>query len=174
MAMDFNIRPANFDEYDLLADVERSAAQRFLQVGLADIAEAEPTDAEFIGTVAAFGGAFVAARQEDDAPVGFILVGILDRAAHIYELSVAEDYGRQGIGRLLIEEASRYAGAEGVTALTLSTFRDVPWNGPFYEQLGFRYLSRAEWTPALHILHKLEKLNRLPVKRRAFMRWDGE
>jgi GNAT superfamily N-acetyltransferase len=154
--------------------VERSAAQRFNQVGLTSIAQAEPTDTEFIGTVAAFGGAFVAALPEDDMPVGFILVGMLDRAAHIYELSVAEEHGRQGIGRLLIEEASRYAGAEGVTALTLSTFQDVPWNGPFYEQLGFRYLTRAEWTPALHILRKLEKLHGLPMERRAFMRWDAE
>ena len=172
--MDYNIRPVNFDEYDLLADVERSAAQRFLKVGLADIANADPTDLEFIGTVAAFGGAFVAARPEDDMPVGFILVGLLDRAAHIYELSVAEEYGRQGIGRMLIEEASRFAGAEGVPSVTLSTFHDVAWNGPLYEQFGFRYLSRAEWTPALHILHKLERQHGLPVERRAFMRLDQE
>lgn len=172
--MDFNIRPVNFDEADLLADVERSAAQRFVEIGMQSIAEAEPTDPEFIGTVAAFGGAFVAARPEDDYPVGFILVGLLDKAAHIYEISVAEEYGRQGIGRMLIEEASRFAGAEGVNALTLSTFHNVAWNGPLYEQLGFRYLSRAEWTPALHILHKIEKQHGLDVERRAFMRLDLE
>ena len=140
-AMDYKIRPVNFDEYDLLADVERSAAQRFRRSRSGRASpQAEPTDPEFIGAVAAFGGAFVAARDEDDMPVGFILVGLLDRAAHIYELSVAEEHGRQGIGRMLIEEASRFAGAEGVSAVTLSTFHDVAWNGPLYEQLGFRYL----------------------------------
>jgi acyl-CoA dehydrogenase len=35
-----------------------------------------------------------------------------------------------------------------MAAVTLSTFRDIPWNAPLYERIGFRYLDRAEWTPA--------------------------
>jgi ribosomal protein S18 acetylase RimI-like enzyme len=172
--MDYTIRPARFDEYDLLGDIERSAGRRFGEVGLAELADAEPTDPEFIGAVGAFGGVFVAAQDVDDTPVGFILVGMLDRAAHIYELSVAEEHGRRGLGRRLIEEACRFAGAEGAPAVTLSAFRDIPWNGPLYEQLGFRYLDRSEWTPALYLVHDLEIRKGLQVERRAFMRWEGE
>jgi len=171
--MEYTIRPAQFDEYDLLGDIERSASRRFIDVGLVEIADAEPLDPEFIGAVGAFGGVFVAA-DDSNTPVGFILVGMLDRAAHIYELSVAEEHGRRGLGRRLIEEACRFAGAEGVSAVTLSTFRDIPWNGPLYERLGFEYLERSQWTPALYILHDLELRKGLPVERRAFMRWEGE
>lgn len=172
--MDYHIRPARFDEYDLLPDIERSAARRFVAHGLAEIADEEPTDPEFIASVGAFGGVFVAALADDDVPIGFILVGLLDRAAHIYEVSVSEEHGRRGLGRRLIDEASRFAGAEGVSAVTLSTFRDIPWNGPLYEQLGFRYLDRSEWTPALFLLHRAEVEQGLPASRRAFMRFDTE
>ena len=139
-----------------------------------EVARAEPTDPEFIGAVGAFGGVFVAATAGEDLPVGFILVGMLDRAAHIYEVSVSEDHGRQGLGRRLIDEASRFAGAEGMQAVTLSTFRDIPWNGPLYERLGFRELDRVEWTPALFLLYRLEVERGLPVARRIFMRYDTE
>ena len=27
------------------------------------------------------------------------------------------------------------------TSLTLTTYVEVPWNGPYYERLGFRYLA---------------------------------
>lgn len=29
------------------------------------------------------------------------------------------------------------AGNQGFSALTLTTFRDIPWNAPFYTRLGF-------------------------------------
>jgi hypothetical protein len=33
--------------------------------------------------------------------------------------------------------------------VTLTTFRDVPFNRPFYERRGYRVLEEAEWTPEL-------------------------
>lgn len=40
----------------------------------------------------------------------------------------------------------------GLPALTLVTFRGVPWNAPHYERLGFRELAAAEITPGLAAL----------------------
>lgn len=162
------VRRARTDDLPRLADIERSAANLFRTVGLDDIADAEPASLEFVTSVAAAGAVLVAAV--DDAPVGFVLVGFLDRAAHIYELSVAEAHWRKGLGRRLMAEACAFAVREGAPAVTLSTFCDLPWNGPFYERFGFRYLGRAEWTPALHLLHHRETDIGLPVARRAFMR----
>lgn len=168
--MSDGVRRARLEDLPRLADIERSAGNLFRTVGLAEVADAEPASLEFVSSVAAAGGAFVA--TVDDAPVGFVLVGFLDRAAHIYELSVAEAHGRKGHGRRLMAEACRFAAGEGAPAVTLSTFRDLPWNGPFYERLGFHYLARGEWTPALHMLHHREIEIGLPVARRAFMRKD--
>lgn len=44
-------------------------------------------------------------------------------------MSVHPDSARRGVGRSLIEQAARQAAAEGIAALTLTTFSQVPWNG---------------------------------------------
>lgn len=46
----------------------------------------------------------------------------------------------------LVEEWGRGAGRP---ATTLTTFRDVPWNGPYYRRLGYRVLAQAEIGPEL-------------------------
>ena len=96
---DYAVRPARSDELGFLPGIERLAARRFQTVGMADLAEGEPTDIAFIRSVAKLGGVFVAATRPDDNPVGFILVGLLDRTAYIYELSVLENHAGHGLGR---------------------------------------------------------------------------
>ncbi|WP_411757210.1 hypothetical protein [Streptomyces venezuelae] len=43
-----------------------------------------------------------------------------------------------------------------MTALTLTTFADVPWNAPYYARIGFRPLADAELTPALRTIRAHE------------------
>jgi hypothetical protein len=54
-----------------------------------------------------------------------------------------------GIGRALIDQVRSWALAAGLPAVTLTTFRDVPWNGPLYQHLGFRFLDEHEIGPEL-------------------------
>jgi ribosomal protein S18 acetylase RimI-like enzyme len=168
------IRRALPAEHRQIGEIERSAARLFATVGMTDIAEGEPTSIEFIEAVARAGAVYVATVGAMDWQelAGFALVGFLDQAAHIHELSVAEEHGRKGIGRQLIETACNFAADNGRQAVTLSTFRDIPWNGPFYQRLGFRFLQRIEWTPAMFLLHDREVQNGLPVEQRGFMRKD--
>lgn len=42
---------------------------------------------------------------------------------------------RQGLGTALLEAVCSWAKARGFPAVTLSTFRDVPSDGPFYRRL---------------------------------------
>ena len=42
-----------------------------------------------------------------------------------------------------------WARAHGYPALTLLTFRDVPWNGPYYASLGFSPLQDDALAPEL-------------------------
>jgi RimJ/RimL family protein N-acetyltransferase len=80
------------------------------------------------------------------AEVNGALVGRLSLArdahpasGHVADLGLMIDgsYRRQGIGRALMQEAERWAGANGVTKLELHVF---PWNEPaiaLYESLGY-------------------------------------
>src|SRR5262249_25990398 len=77
-----------------------------------------------------------------------------------------------GIGRRLVDTVCDWAKAQGFSAITLSTFRDVPWNGPFYERLGFRSLSPAELSPALRDVRAREKMLGIALDQRVMMRRD--
>ena len=55
-------------------------------------------------------------------------------------------------------------------ALTLLTFRDVAWNGPYYERLGFRALGDDELGPGLRALRDAEPAKGLDPAQRVAMR----
>lgn len=170
--MTYAIRPARAEELSLLPEIERKASRRFAATRFSHVVDEEPSNVEFIAAVAGAGLVVVAADAA--VPVGFALADVLDRAVHLYELSVLEDHGRRGLGRKLIDEVCRFAADVGLSAATLATFRDIPWNGPFYRRTGFRFLPREEWTPALHLLHLREVDIGLPVEERGFMRKELE
>lgn len=54
--------------------------------------------------------------------------------------------------------------------MTLTTFRDVPWNAPFYARAGFRELAAAELSPELAELVREEAARGLDPERRVVMR----
>jgi len=92
---------------------------------------------------------FVLIAERQQAPIGFVLVRPIDGRAHILETAVALRAQGQGVGRAMIAEAERIARERGYTAATLTTFRDVAWNGPFYERLGYRTIEPDEHRPEL-------------------------
>jgi hypothetical protein len=50
---------------------------------------------------------------------------------------------------------------DGRAAITLTTFRDVPWNAPYYERLGFTVVEPADQGPELAAL-VAEEAERIP------------
>ncbi|AXB46984.1 GNAT family N-acetyltransferase [Amycolatopsis albispora] len=70
-------------------------------------------------------------------PAGFARVEVVDGNAHLEQLAVHPAHFRRGIGTQLVRAVLDWARAEGFGAVTLCTFADIPWNGPFYRKLGF-------------------------------------
>lgn len=68
---------------------------------------------------------------------GFAHVIYLDGFAHLEQVSVRPEMMRRGMGTALVRSAMAEAQASGYAELSLCTYRDVPWNGPFYAGLGF-------------------------------------
>ncbi|KAJ3327641.1 hypothetical protein HDU93_001853 [Gonapodya sp. JEL0774] len=78
-------------------------------------------------------------------PVGFAMIEVFDQHhAHLAEISVDPTYGRLGIGTALVRRVLNWAASQNFKKMTLTTFRDVAWNHPFYEKLGFCVLSDGE------------------------------
>ncbi len=70
--------------------------------------------------------------------VGFALVEPSGDRLHLEELDVLPEHGGRGLGRALVSEVERWAIDNHFAEITLTSYRDVPWNAPFYARLGFR------------------------------------
>lgn len=164
----YEIRLARREEIAHLPAVEIACGRLFAEIGMADVAAHEPTALEIHAAALALGRLWVAARA--DVPVGFALVEEIDGCAHLEEIAVHPDHGRQGLGARLVEAVAAWAAQAGFPALTLSTFRDVAWNGPFYRHHGFRELRPDEWTPGLYEARRHEAEAGLDLEARILMR----
>lgn len=82
------------------------------------------------------------------------------------------DHAGRRIGFRLIETLAAWARDRGVPALTLTTFTEVAWNGPYYLRCGFRYLTDDELTPGLREIRAAEAVAGLDAWPRACMRRD--
>jgi GNAT superfamily N-acetyltransferase len=77
-------------------------------------------------------------------PFGFAHVEVVDGFAYLAQLSVRPEQMRRGYGAALVRAAMREAWLLGYERLSLTTYRDLPWNGPFYDSLGFEEESSPE------------------------------
>ena len=101
--------------------------------------------------------------------VGFVLAGSVDDNAHLLEIDVIPAYSRQGIGRGLIAQVIDWARTQEYKYLTLTTFRDVPWNGLFYARIGFEELDVQQMGKQLAQILLEEKENNLVAWERCAM-----
>lgn len=162
------IRLGRIEDIAPIRAIERAAGQRFVQVGMADIAAHEPIGPEPLGEYVSDGRCWVA--TDDDAPVGYAVVDVIDGAAHIEQISVMPSHQGRGYGRALIDVVATWARAHELHALTLTTFDDVPWNRPLYEHLGFRVVPISELSAALTALREEEAGYGLDPEIRVVMR----
>jgi GNAT superfamily N-acetyltransferase len=77
------------------------------------------------------------------ATVGFVMFEPQPARFYIQELDVLTAHAGQRIGAALIEQVATLARAQQVTALTLSTFREVPWTAPYCRWPGFVDIDEA-------------------------------
>lgn len=162
------IRPARPADLAFLPAIERSACEAFRSLGMDVVADDDPGSVAELEPYSEDDRAFVAV-DDGDLPVGYLLLDTVDGTAHVVQVSVSPDHAGRGTGTALIERAVSWAGAHELHALTLTTFVEVPWNGPWYERLGFRYLTPDEETPGLRAIREHERAAGLDAWPRACM-----
>ena len=74
----------------------------------------------------------------------------------------------------MLDRVRMWALETGRSAISLTTFADVPWNRPLYEHLGFRVLAGDEIGPELRALRAEEAVHGLDPTIRVCMRLDIE
>lgn len=133
------LRVADADELDELVEVERRADTLFAVAGIGRL----PDPAGAHESISDAAVVLVAGRPA----VGFARVDVVDGNAHLEQLSVLPGHMRRGVGSALLSAACDWAVEQGYRAMTLCTFADVEWNGPFFAAQGFAPV--AQLTPGL-------------------------
>jgi ribosomal protein S18 acetylase RimI-like enzyme len=146
------VRPATIDDVALIQAVEVAAGERFRDIEdprISRCADAPPYWTAGLERASLEQRAWVAV-DDGGSIIGFAVAWEVDGEGHLDELAVAPAHGRRGVGRALVDEVVAWTRARGLASVTLTTFRDVPWNSPYYEKLGFDIVSPL--TPALQAL----------------------
>ncbi|GAA2965311.1 GNAT family N-acetyltransferase [Actinokineospora diospyrosa] len=138
------IRAATAADFERLQEIEVLAGAAFRDIGMPEIADDDPPTIEELAESVAGGLAWVAEYQ--GRVVGYLQAEVVGGCAHVAQVSIDPIVRGRGLGRALVDHLEGWAIDHNLEALTLTTFRDVPWNAPYYERIGFR---QVEPTPAL-------------------------
>jgi GNAT superfamily N-acetyltransferase len=162
------IRPADPGHVVLLPEIERAAATRFGD-SIPESVLSSVTPLASLSAAQASGLLWVALAP-DGRPVGFGMAGVYGRRVHLEELDVLPEHGRRGLGTALVAAIERWGKAHGFIEMTLTTYRDVPWNDRFYEGIGFRAVAEDDLDAELHRRLAAEAAWGLERSRRVAMR----
>ena len=153
-----------------LSAIELAAAQ-LLRGHAPEVVLSKTTDLRTFSDAAARGQLWVAVTGE--TTVGFALVRMLAAdLPHLDELDVEPSHGRRGVGTALVRAVCNWATVSGYSTLTLTTFRTVPWNLPFYARLGFSEIPPHLLRPELAAVMSDEADRGLAPEARAVMSYQ--
>jgi GNAT superfamily N-acetyltransferase len=145
LELGYSIRSARIEELTLLAHIEQSAAIRFLDTPYSFLVDAKPLSLGFVQQRFQAGQVWVAVDRQDTV-IGFAVTREVDDTLYLQEIDIEPKHGQKGLGYSLVNMVRSWAKLSGYGVMSLSTFRDIPWNAPFYSKLGFRILDESELT----------------------------
>lgn len=167
--MTVTLRNAMAADIFRLQDIERKAAEIFRDTGLINV------DAMSVmplhDHIACIETGISIVAETDARIAGFVIGELHDDVAYLRELDVDPAFHQRGIGALLVQAFVTRAREDGAKATYLSTFRDPPWNAPFYRKQGFVDVDRADYLPWMSELEAAQAAF-LNLSTRVFMRRD--
>ncbi len=164
------IRPPAPEELGRLQEIEVFAGRAFFDAGMPEIARDDPLPLRALEAYRAAGRAWV--LEVEGTVVGYVLVDVVDGHAHVEQVSVDPAFAGRRLGRGLLDHVAGWARARGDGAVTLTTFRHIPWNAPYYERCGYRRLADDERGPGLIALMAEEAAHGLDPADRVAMQLD--
>lgn len=142
MRVEYIVRPACAEHVGQLPQIEREAATRF-GGSLPESVLSHVTPPDSLAAAQQAGLLWVA-LEPGGTPVGFAMASVCERRVHLEELDVLPQHGRKGVGTALVHAVEDFALRSDCSEITLTTFRDVPWNAPLYARVGFEIIPEQE------------------------------
>lgn len=165
----YSIRTANSDDIARMIAADIAASELFRSTGLIYEMPTVPdgVPAEILRD--AIKEDMLIAAAFNGLAVGFALTSVRgDGDFYLDQLSVDPEHGRRGVGRALVVECFKKTERFGYKEIYLSTFRKLPWNGPFYKTLGFKELPRRKLQDWMLEIENAQR-EEMDVSQRCFM-----
>lgn len=160
-------------ELDRLVEIDDAACLLYARVG---IRLEFPRSHPFIRAelrrwqLALESGAVWVVVDETNRAQGFAVLGKVNGAGYLDQLSVHPSFMRRGLGGRLIEQAVSVA-ADTSREIWLTTYSHLPWNRAYYERWGFRSAEQSKAPPALQqLLAEQRRYLPMPWQRVAMVR----
>jgi GNAT superfamily N-acetyltransferase len=168
------LRPARPDEVELMRRIDGESTEMYLRAGI-DLRHFDDTH-PFVQDER---GRWTASARRGHAHfavlgtevVGFAVLAMLDGAPYLDQVSVRAPFMRRGIGRLLVAHAKEWSKPHG--QLWLTTYSHLPWNGPYYQQAGFREIPERECGPEIRAVLEQQRAVMPEPEKRVAMVWFG-
>lgn len=168
-AVVLQVRLARVEEADRFCEIEDDAGMLFATAQgyewIAELGNRAPEE----WAAAAREGLCWAADNEDRQTVGVVAARAIGADLFIVELAVTMAEQGRGSGGRLLDAVEAHARSKDLRAVTLTTFRDVPWNGPAYTRRGYAPVAPEGMPPYLREILAEEAANGLPADLRCAM-----
>jgi predicted N-acetyltransferase YhbS len=161
------IRSARIEDLSFLSQIEQAAAKLFMNTSFPFLVDAEPLPLVLLQQLFKAGTVWVATNNCNTV-IGHAVAREVDGTLYLQQIDVIPEHGRRGIGSALVNIVCSWAKTHSYQFVSLSTFRDIPWNAPFYSKLGFRIVSESELTNGFHQIRLQEVAAGLPLSERVY------
>lgn len=178
--LQYALREATENDTKTLTAIELDAVALFKAVPeLADLGETHASPDQ-LSTWLSSGRIYIA--EDNGKQVGFVAAVTMDTTLYIAEISTVQEYQGKGVGTTLIaavldwaRELSAATGSKPRVSLT--TYREITWNAPYYRKRGFKEVE-AETLGPKHVEKMMydrgERNLVRPGYTRCCMLWEGE
>lgn len=164
----YSIRSRLPEDDEALLAVENRATELFRDHGYPMVADTPLASIADFRTMMVGHETWIAVSEGGEA-VGYAVAGSRGHYFHLRELAVDPDHQRRGIGTALVQTVAAAAAKAGCPGITLTTFRDVPFNAPFYARLGFKEMQIDDAPEALRTTFLREVPHGVDAGRRVLM-----
>ena len=176
----YAVRQATEEDKTTLTAIELNAVALFKTIpALADLGS-DHASPEQLSAWLSNGRIYIA--EDNGKPVGYVAAVTMDTTLYIAEISSIQEYQGKGVGTRLVaavfdwarELAAAAAGSRPRVSLT--TYREVVWNAPWYRKRGFKEVD-AESIGPKHIKKMMDDGERnlaRPGYTRCCMLWEEE
>ena len=176
----YTFRRATEKDIDTLTAIETNAASIFKDIPeLADLGGSHVA-VETIHDWLSNGRVYIA--EDNGTPAGFVAAIPRDTAVYVAEVSTLPAYQGKGVGTALLGlvmdwARERAASTDDRPRVSLTTYREVSWNAPWYRKLGFKEVEPETIGPK-HVQKVRYDREERNLERNGYTRccmlWEGE